>query len=80
MKSKWFVTVSLLIVASIALSACGGAGGGDETAAGPLQEVGEGEGALSIVAWAGYIESGETDPALRLGDRIRSQTLVAKSM
>ncbi len=25
--------------------------------------VGEGEGALSIVAWAGYIERGETDPA-----------------
>jgi putative spermidine/putrescine transport system substrate-binding protein len=64
MKSKWFVTVSLLIVASIALSACGGAGagGGEESDAGPLQEVGEGEGALSIVAWAGYVERGETDP------------------
>jgi putative spermidine/putrescine transport system substrate-binding protein len=64
MKSKWFVTVSLLIVASIALSACGGAaaGGGEETAMGPLQEIGEGEGALSIVAWAGYIERGEYSP------------------
>jgi putative spermidine/putrescine transport system substrate-binding protein len=28
----------------------------------PLQQVGEGEGALNIVAWAGYIERGETDP------------------
>ncbi len=27
----------------------------------PLQSVGQGEGALSIVAWAGYIERGETD-------------------
>ncbi|HLP67495.1 MAG TPA: ABC transporter substrate-binding protein [Rhizobium sp.] len=27
----------------------------------PLKEVGKGEGALSIVAWAGYIERGETD-------------------
>jgi putative spermidine/putrescine transport system substrate-binding protein len=64
MKSKWFVAVSLLIVASIALSACGGAaaGGGEETAMGPLQEIGEGEGALSIVAWAGYIERGEYSP------------------
>ncbi|PYS95631.1 MAG: spermidine/putrescine ABC transporter substrate-binding protein [Acidobacteria bacterium] len=34
-----------------------GAGG----AAGPLQRVGPGEGAVSIVAWAGYIERGETD-------------------
>lgn len=29
----------------------------------PMTAVGEGEGAVSIVAWAGYIERGETDPA-----------------
>src|SRR5215216_4998901 len=28
-----------------------------------MTEVGEGEGALDIIAWFGYIESGETDPA-----------------
>ncbi len=28
-----------------------------------MDAVGEGEGALDIIAWAGYIESGETDPA-----------------
>jgi putative spermidine/putrescine transport system substrate-binding protein len=28
-----------------------------------LTEIGEGEGALGIVAWAGYIERGDTDPA-----------------
>jgi putative spermidine/putrescine transport system substrate-binding protein len=28
---------------------------------GPMESVGEGEGAVSIVAWAGYIERGETD-------------------
>lgn len=28
-----------------------------------LQEIGAGEGEVSIVAWAGYIERGETDPA-----------------
>jgi putative spermidine/putrescine transport system substrate-binding protein len=28
-----------------------------------LQEIGEGEGELSIVAWAGYVERGDTDPA-----------------
>ncbi|WP_428928388.1 ABC transporter substrate-binding protein [Marinibacterium sp. SX1] len=28
-----------------------------------MTEIGEGEGALSIVAWAGYVERGETDPA-----------------
>src|SRR5262245_46306820 len=34
-----------------------------ESAAGPIQEIGEGEGEVSIVAWAGYIERGETDAA-----------------
>lgn len=29
----------------------------------PMQEIGEGEGSVSIIAWAGYIERGETDPA-----------------
>ena len=34
------------------------------TATGPSRlAVGEGEGALSIVAWAGYIEGGENDTA-----------------
>ncbi len=29
---------------------------------GPLKEIGPGEGEVSIVAWAGYIERGDTDP------------------
>jgi putative spermidine/putrescine transport system substrate-binding protein len=29
---------------------------------GPMQEIGEGEGAVDIIAWPGYIERGETDP------------------
>jgi putative spermidine/putrescine transport system substrate-binding protein len=60
MKSKWYVIGSMLILASLVLSACGGGGGGE--VGGPLQSIGKGEGALSIVAWAGYVERGETDP------------------
>jgi putative spermidine/putrescine transport system substrate-binding protein len=49
----------------LALGGCG-AGGGQRPAAapasgGPLQQVGPGEGQVSIVAWAGYIERGQTD-------------------
>ncbi|MCC6801742.1 MAG: ABC transporter substrate-binding protein [Anaerolineae bacterium] len=29
----------------------------------PIESLGEGEGALDIIAWAGYIERGDTDPA-----------------
>jgi putative spermidine/putrescine transport system substrate-binding protein len=36
---------------------------GEASMAGPMQEIGAGEGEVSIVAWAGYIERGETDPA-----------------
>jgi len=33
-------------------------------AAEPLKALGKGEGAVSIVAWAGYIERGETDKTM----------------
>ena len=59
-KSKWFVIFSVMVLASLVLSACGGASGG---ASEMKTEVGEGEGEVSIISWAGYIERGETDPA-----------------
>jgi putative spermidine/putrescine transport system substrate-binding protein len=51
-----------LIVTALLLAACAPAAA-PEAEGGPLQEVGEGEGAVSIIAWAGYIERGATDPA-----------------
>ena len=57
------VTV-LLVLAGLVLSACGGAAPqATESAGAPMKSIGEGEGEVSIVAWAGYIERGETDPA-----------------
>ena len=53
---------ALLVLASMVLAACGGGGAGDDVK-GPLQSLGEGEGEVSIVAWAGYVERGDTDPA-----------------
>ncbi len=55
MKKFTFKLLVLALVAAFILSACGGAGGGGAAS-------GELEGALSIVAWPGYIERGETDP------------------
>jgi putative spermidine/putrescine transport system substrate-binding protein len=59
--------VALLGVMLLIATACGGddegsSGGGGGSASGPLQKVGEGEGEVNIIAWAGYIERGETDP------------------
>jgi putative spermidine/putrescine transport system substrate-binding protein len=44
------------------LAACGG-GGEEAESGGMLQKIGDGEGQVDIIAWAGYIERGETDPA-----------------
>jgi putative spermidine/putrescine transport system substrate-binding protein len=61
MKSKWYVIFSLLILASMIASSCAPTVAEGESG-GPLQEIGEGEGEVSIISWAGYIERGETDP------------------
>jgi putative spermidine/putrescine transport system substrate-binding protein len=61
MKSKWFVLVSIVALVSVLLSACGATAATPE-AGGPMQSVGDGEGEVSIISWAGYIERGETDP------------------
>jgi putative spermidine/putrescine transport system substrate-binding protein len=56
-----WIIVALLAIAAFAVG-CGdddddSDGGGEE-----LTEVGEGEGELNLVAWAGYVEDGSTDP------------------
>lgn len=58
MKSKSFMLFSVLVLFSMVLSACGGAGGSNM-----ITKLGEGEGQVDIIAWAGYIENGSTDPA-----------------
>ena len=62
MKSRlFFGFMVMLVISSLVLSACGGAGGNAKT--NMKTEIGEGEGEVSIIAWAGYVERGETDPA-----------------
>ncbi len=55
------VLFALFMALSLLLSACGGTSSSGQTT-GLKTEIGPGEGQLSIVAWAGYIERGETDP------------------
>lgn len=60
-------TLAILMVFAMMGAACGSDDGGSaddssNSGGGAIEEVGEGEGEVSIVAWAGYIESGETDP------------------
>ncbi|MDH5223976.1 MAG: ABC transporter substrate-binding protein [Actinomycetota bacterium] len=72
--TKWMRLLALVAVLSLVAAACGddsgdtggGGGGGGTTASGDpddptITEVGAGEGEVSIIAWAGYIEDGSTD-------------------
>jgi putative spermidine/putrescine transport system substrate-binding protein len=52
-----------LCVVGFVATACGGAGADGADGAALPTEIGEGEGQVNIVAWAGYIEEGATDPA-----------------
>ncbi|MFM2046504.1 MAG: hypothetical protein RL383_581 [Actinomycetota bacterium] len=60
------VAVAALMTAM--LGACGGSdstsdsGASDTTVAAGMTELGAGEGAVNLIAWAGYVENGSTDP------------------
>jgi putative spermidine/putrescine transport system substrate-binding protein len=56
------LALAVLLLLAFVLAACG-AQGEEGEAGGPRQEIGEGEGQVDIIAWAGYIERGDTDPA-----------------
>jgi len=59
MKIKWYMRLSvLLVITSLALTACGGASSSTSTM---MKEVGKGEGEVAIVDWPGYIERGAND-------------------
>jgi len=54
---------ALATIAVVAVGACGG--GSSATPAPSLPtSVGDGEGAVSVLAWPGYVENGSTDPAV----------------
>ena len=70
MKSRWFVFISLLALASMALSACAGTAPTSKM----KTSVGQGEGEVDIISWAGYIERGDSDPAYNWVTDFEKQT------
>jgi putative spermidine/putrescine transport system substrate-binding protein len=60
-RHRLFFVVSMLV--ALLLGACTPATSEEGDTGGPLTEIGEGEGQVDIIAWAGYIERGDTDPA-----------------
>ncbi len=60
-RRRWRLTALSLALVLLAVG-CGGDDDGGDTAAGVQEEVGESESEVNIIAWAGYIERGDTDP------------------
>src|SRR5207302_7741056 len=56
------------------IAACGGTQSGAPPPSNVLQSVGAGEGALNLIAWTGYVESGKTDPKVDWVTPFQKQT------
>ncbi len=77
---RWLVfAVLTLAMAALTAAGCGGdddddggGGSGDESAA--LKKVGKGEGQVNLIAWAGYVEDGSTDPSVDWVSDFEKQT------
>jgi putative spermidine/putrescine transport system substrate-binding protein len=54
--------IAALLVFMLLLAGCGD--GDEETTTAELQKVGKPEGELNLVAWAGYVEDGSTEPGV----------------
>jgi putative spermidine/putrescine transport system substrate-binding protein len=70
---QWWSLLAVLTLALAALTAAGcggddddsgGGGGGGGSESDALTKVGKGEGEVDLIAWAGYVEDGSTDPAV----------------
>ncbi|HEX5728754.1 ABC transporter substrate-binding protein [Microbacterium sp.] len=53
---------ALAIGSIVALTACGTSSGGGDASGEAVEELGEGEGQVSILAWPAYVEDGSNDP------------------
>ncbi|MET0424059.1 MAG: ABC transporter substrate-binding protein [Actinoplanes sp.] len=74
---------AVLAASVLVLAGCGG-GGDDSSGSGPgglsvpkidkLAALGEGEGSVNVIAWAGYVEDGSTDPKVDWVSDFESET------
>ena len=65
-KKRLFSSLVLATTAALALASCGSSDSASSELPKleALSSLGAGEGAVNIVAWAGYVENGSTDPAV----------------
>ena len=62
--------LAVAMLGTVTLAACGGSDDGGAM----LEKLGDGEGAVNLVAWAGYVEDGSTDPNVDWVSDFESET------
>lgn len=62
--------LAVAMLGAVTLAACGGSDDGGAM----LEKLGDGEGAVNLVAWAGYVEDGSTDPNVDWVSDFESET------
>src|SRR4051812_28746841 len=62
------------LAAGLSLLAAGCGGGGSSAKEGMLDKLGDGEGQVNLIAWAGYVEDGSTDPKVDWVSDFEDQT------
>jgi putative spermidine/putrescine transport system substrate-binding protein len=76
-RGRWTLLAALTL-ALAALTAAGCGGGDDDSGGGggqkALQKLGKGEGEVNLIAWAGYVEDGSTDPKVDWVSDFEKQT------
>ena len=63
-KKRLFSVMAAVSAAALVLAGCGSSNSSSSglPKVDMLKELGKGEGQVNIVAWAGYVENGSTDP------------------
>ena len=61
-KVAWLVIAGLLVFMLAFAAGCGSSDDSTSSESDALQEVGEPEGEVDLIGWAGYAEDGSTDP------------------
>jgi putative spermidine/putrescine transport system substrate-binding protein len=60
----WLVVGGLVVFMAAFGAGCGSSDDSSSSSSDLPQSVGKGEGALNLIAWAGYVEDGSTDPSV----------------
>ena len=73
-RAAWLIVVGLLAFMVAFAAGCGSSDDSSSTTSATATEVGKGEGELNLIAWAGYVEDGSTDPSVDWVSDFEKQT------